>query len=727
MAKPPKCTTTSPEIEAANSHINEKIQQIEDEIDSILDADFGRVFNNTSTLRNSIKELTIFIRNSTSEMNSLRKLDPKKESLRQKIKKAQKDLNKAKKSLKEFKQKEKIANDILFHQGKDDKPSYGLKPRLMMAAQLHHWNIDVPAIVGALKSALTTRTGPFQSINELSMLELRVKKKQLIKWFKEQDKGIVPKAFKGQGIVKALEYSLMDPAKVVLMNDPSLKAVSLLKEVHDILPKKSKRKVKMKSMVNKSLLNLADIIYDGKIVYGIDPVNPEELTKDEAAENERKILELMADLLDGRTKYVVPRMIQQLIASKKHLLPKYAKIIEYANNSGFNISKDIHEIEVGDEVFYYITIKNVNEETGQETYNAFLAPHYIDDNGRTKFYYPYTKKGKLSGNFLTALSDIIGKNKTGKDLTDIMTSGFRQAQVDKIFNGYNKREDEINVKGYANYALLQDLDINHPLFQEVRIRKASKTQDVLSLWSIIQEQRSILEEIFNDWQDLSKQTLLRVEKVMNNYPQLKEHIISKGNTPEEADEYLTRIINILDFRQFLYVDKNGNVQSPNITAGIDENYFPTQFSMHDDWANRIKAISEMMNEAGLLADKQAQLKNLDTSAVDMEEKRSIKKQLVKVDQKLKELVGYKGLDGQWIPGTIEIMREELKLSLGLIAPEDMPRITAQSMISYGKHRKLYTKRIMDLTPGTKHGGKRTDRNVINSYIDILYETIYNNE
>lgn len=107
---------------------------------------------------------------------------------------------------------------------------------------------------------------------------------------------------------------------------------------------------------------------------------------------------------------------------------------------------------------------------------------------------------------------------------------------------------------------------------------------------------------------------------MNNYPQLKEHIISKGNTPEEADEYLTRIINILDFRQFLYVDKNGNVQSPNITAGIDENYFPTQFSMHDDWANRIKAISEMMNEAGLLADKQAQLKNLDTSAVDMEEK-----------------------------------------------------------------------------------------------------------
>lgn len=76
-----------------------------------------------------------------------------------------------------------------------------------------------------------------------------------------------------------------------------------------------------------------------------------------------------------------------------------------------------------------------------------------------------------------------------------MTSGFRQAQVDKIFNGYNKREDEINVKGYANYTLLQDLDINHPLFQEVIIRKGSKTQDVLSLWSIIQEQRSILEEI----------------------------------------------------------------------------------------------------------------------------------------------------------------------------------------------------------------------------------------
>ena len=40
---------------------------------------------------------------------------------------------------------------------------------------------------------------------------------------------------------------------------------------------------------------------------------------------------------------------------KKQILAKYNKIITYANNSGFNVSKDIHELEIGDESYYYVT------------------------------------------------------------------------------------------------------------------------------------------------------------------------------------------------------------------------------------------------------------------------------------------------------------------------------------------------------------------------------------
>ena len=43
-----------------------------------------------------------------------------------------------------------------------------------------------------------------------------------------------------------------------------------------------------------------------------------------------------------------------------------------------------------------------------------------------------------------------------------MTPGFRQAQVDKVFNGYNKNQNEIQTKGYAQYNQI-DLDINQSI------------------------------------------------------------------------------------------------------------------------------------------------------------------------------------------------------------------------------------------------------------------------
>lgn len=57
----------------------------------------------------------------------------------------------------------------------------------------------------------------------------------------------------------------------------------------------------------------------------------------------------------------------------------------------------------------------------------------------------------------------------------------------------------------------------------------------------------------------------------------------------------------------------------------------------------------------------------------------------------------------------------------------MPKLKAQSMISYSKHRKLYTRRIKDPDPNVLYGGKRTDINVIPNYIDGIFETTFNNE
>ena len=721
MAKPTNCTIKGIQEQEAQEHINRKVSEIEIEVDTILDHHFGRVFDRTTSLNNTINAKNKSIRDKQARLQYVIKNKTpnfRKESrvLKDKIKQERRDLNKAKKDKKDFSKKQVIGKKLVNM----------LKERMMKSGELHAWNIDVQDIVGVLKQYLVNRMGPFRSIDELTYLELNAKYNMLKKWFANQDKGIMPKGFKGQGLKSSYQYTMVDPAKVIMMNDPTLKGLSLIKEIQDNLPNKSERK----SRFRKKLANIQDklsiFLYNNNIVYENDGRTFEELTQSEKTENTEKINELISDLLDGRTKYVIPRKIQVLLANKA-LLKKYASIVGYANDSGFNISKDIHEVTEGDDVYYYVTLKTKDSNTGREAYNAFIVPHYIDDNGRTKFYYPFTKKGVMNGNFL---SNIPGNLKDAKDMPDVMRPGFRQAQVDKIFNGFNKNQNEIQTKGYAQYVPI-DLDIDHPMFNESIIYKGTSQASVNSLWLHVKDTRELLQEIFDDWQELSKGALKRVAATINSHDGLKQMLMNKGQLDGNLDETTANILNVIDFNSMLWIDpKTGEVNSANITSGIKENYYPAMFDETVGIAQLATAIDGMMNEVPLLEDKISQLKNLKSKTNDPKELASLQKALIRADKKLKEYVGVSMLkeDGtrEVIPGVIEIMKHKLNLSLGREDQKDAPKISAQSMIAYGKHRNLHTRRIKSLEPGTIYGGKRTDANVINEYIDTTYETVYNN-
>ena len=90
--------------------------------------------------------------------------------------------------------------------------------------------LNIPKVVGALKGFLVEKTGVgFVSINQLSYGELKLTYARLKKWFDNQDKvregkAKVPEGFRG--LVNGYQYSLMDPAAVVLANDFSLQGVS---------------------------------------------------------------------------------------------------------------------------------------------------------------------------------------------------------------------------------------------------------------------------------------------------------------------------------------------------------------------------------------------------------------------------------------------------------------------------------------------------------------------
>ena len=728
MPRKKGCTSTSSNTQEAQQHVNQTHQQIDIEIDNLLENDFGRVFGDEDTINATIQEKTNNIRKHQSVIKKLRKEKPagwiqKLKLTKEKLKQSRIDLAKAKKEKANLNKKKKIAQKI----------QELLRARLHDSAFKAGYTWDPTKVVGALKMYLVERTGvPFRSLNDLDYQSLNLKYRQLVKWFDNQDKGRVPKGFYGNffGDVRgAYDYTLANPADVVLANDKSLMGVALHREILDTLPKKSAKKVKYKEQYKAVMREFTDFIYENNIAYFPDPnnqpENPDNLTESEAKQSRDNILELQADLMDGRTKYIVPKSAADIIKNID-VMSKYNKIITYANNSGFNVSRDIHEVEVGEDVYYYVTIKETQDD-GTEVYNAYLAPHYIDDNGRTRFHYPMTKKGKRNGAWVAAIN---AAQKSNQDITNVMTPGFRQAQVEKIFNGFNKKGEEINVKGYAQYIAL-DLDINNPMFKTKMIKPGFKGTKPVSMWTNIQDTRKLLAEIFDDWQNLNKITLGNLQKALDKIPELKEKLLSKDGDDEAAEDYIKSLINIIDFDKVIYLDKEGNVLSPNITEGISENYHPNIYDKKGvvpviRIADLLKAITGMKNELTLINDRIAQLESKKTQTSDPEEIADLNAAIIRAKAKKIEYAGDIAEGGDNI-GAIAIMTNEAEVLAGQKEPEDVPRISAQAMIAYGKHRKLYTNALKDPDPSVLYGGRRKDIDVIPDYIDNVFDTIFDNE
>ena len=284
MAKPGKCTVSSLDEQEAQEHINKKKADIELQIDSLIDEHFGRVFDRTSALNATVNSKNVSIRNNQARIKFLKKNKPPNWSkevkqLKQRILQDQRDLNKAKKSLRDWKQKKIVANKLINL----------IKERMLLSAQLHAWNIDVNDIVGVLKLYLSNRMGPFNSIDDLSYAELNAKYNMLKKWFNNQDKGIMPTGFRGQGVKASYQYTMVDPGKVIIMNDKSLKGVSLIKEIQDNLPKKSERKSRFRKKYAAIQDTMATFLYNNNIIFENDGRKWDELTESEKIQNMEKV------------------------------------------------------------------------------------------------------------------------------------------------------------------------------------------------------------------------------------------------------------------------------------------------------------------------------------------------------------------------------------------------------------------------------------------------------
>ena len=737
------CNVSTSTTRSAQSTVNKKHNEIEKAIDNLYDADFGRIFDPGVMLNQSIAKKKNNQREHREALNKLKKIKLKdrpanwgenKEALQEKLKRATLDLQNLLKQKKEIKPRKRISNLL----------SDLLKDRMYKAAFDSGYTLNIESTMSALRGFLVERTGtPFISLNDLPLKTLNLKYRTLKNWFDQQDKGLHPKQYRLRDIFTkgalrgAYEWSMANPAKVVLYRDKSLAAINLEEKILNILSKKSAAKVKYKDRYNVMLRQLQTFLESNNALYFPDPnnqpENPNKLTPKEIFQNERNVMELISDLMDGRTKYIEPQKSENLF-KKRELMGKYNEIISYANRGGWNISKDIHEITVGDEVYYYVTLKDVDEVTGKEVYKAFLAPHYINSKKQTVFYYPLTKEGtkrfkksniidkkSRNGAWVKAIN---AAQNTKKDITDVMTPGFRQAQTEKIFNGFNKDNKEINVKGYANYTQM-DLDVNGAMFNPSIIRPGSKTAASMSLWKHIKDTRELLADIFEEWQAGTKTSLARIQETANKFPEIAK-ILKNNNVDEEVvDDTLLELKSLLNFNELLYIDDDGNVKSPNITAGIKDNYHPNMYETETYRTDLRKAITGMKQEVNILKDRLTQLKFKEQSETDPDKLRNLKAAKIRANGKIVELVGKLGDENK--PGLIKILQDEYDQLMGKKEAKELSNVSTQSMIAYAKHRRLFTNKLKDSSPNVLYGGRRKDGKVVLDYIENVFNTQYNNE
>ena len=612
-----------------------------------------------------------------------------------------------------------------------------LRNRFDEAIRLSNYDFDVRKSGDVLKWFLTKRlkTG-FKTVTDLPYLDIREIKNTLQGWFDAQDESIKNGNLgKYKGLGKTNWY-VKDPAYVVIANDNSFKAMTLEKAILQNTDKKSTDKVKYKDRYELNRVALNQFIYKNDIKYFPDPNNQpadiNSLIVEERADNIKNIYDLEADILRGRTKYIKPMSLEPLVYDYKkdknvqEIVKKYNQIISYANDSGFHISKDIHsQPGGGDTVYYYVTLKNVDK-NGVETYDAYLAPHYKDKNNRVRFYYPLTKDNKQNGSWNRAAKSSM---KAKEDIADVMTEGFREAQSEKVFTGYNKNNDEISTKGYADYKKI-DLNLEHPLFNRGRIFPGTSQTKTVSLFDSIKEVRKILADVFQDNQLSSVKTYKRLQKSMAKLASLKTNLMKQHNLTEEAaDNHIARLKDMINLDDVLYEDKNGDVKivstrNINLTKGIKDNYYPAMYTDNNNLVDRLKFLQFAEGEMERIQDQIQQKQVLAKNETDRVKKNGIFKELIRLK---KRLLVYEGDKENDIPGLYELELSRLEAMLHIIEPEDVIKVPTQQMGNYVKHRKLYTNTLKDPNPEIEFGGARTDANVIPDYIDSMIENKYSNE
>ena len=378
--------------------------------------------------------------------------------------------------------------------------------------------------------------------------------------FKKQDKGEggFDKGFRGKA-----HATLWDPALAVLRYDKTGAALDIVEKSYDQVTVVSQLQNRYKARVDDSLNDLIFEVSEKGIDYKVGFADADNPSNSELELSKKNSIALVHDILDGRVKYIKPKKINLSKIDMKdpksfintigqETFKSIVNIIDYAIDS--NIQKDIQNIPGTD--LYYVLIMERNKATGKEVNVPYFVPAKIGDNGRPSFTYPKTKnKKKVSSLWAKEFIKLNNEN----NISELVPEGMYESRQQKLYEGENKRGDEIYVKGYQDYTKVDSLNSKH---SEV-------------IYNSVSDIRLVAEELF----DYATEAVAKNEEILQQFMEaLSIGYKNSGMNQQQIEEAISNLFNALGVEWNVWTDKDGNVHTENGKLSKRELYAPEQYT-----------------------------------------------------------------------------------------------------------------------------------------------------
>ena len=322
--------------------------------------------------------------------------------------------------------------------------------------------------------------------------------------------------------------------------------------------------------------------------------------------------ELMNELGDGQTRYVVPKLLedasdedmeairgilnQAYLEKKKESgdrVPGLQTIIKKVTDEVTNIDEDWE--------YTFIMVKQGEGSNKGERYNTYLVnkkKQIVSASGEKS----YSSTTNFIGKTRTVDGETISETQYNYDqseLDDILNEGFYKSETNENFGKHTyKTKDKVTLADGTE----QDVDVEEPMYTEQEVRGSQKKNWVLfermenqpdegameKVWEAMAVHRKQYKSVFNDLQEKNRRIEAKRQKLHQNI--INWRVKAMGDSHEDASVWLSDKLKTLGVNEYIRLNDNGQIiTSTTFATKKKQNYWPNMYHRENIFTVQIPA------------------------------------------------------------------------------------------------------------------------------------------